>query len=338
MSATDNFFSLAVPLGRFMGTRLKLSALMLVAVLAVIWRVQSFTTSIMFSAVLFLSVCLHELSHVWMSHRSKLPCPERILWPLGGFYGRVPHVSEPLVTLAGPSACLVLAILCGVQLESREEILALINPVSCWQSLRSDNMLTLLLRTGFVVNFLIVAANLIPVRPMAMGYALQNYLSRRYSHIESRDLLLRSGLVISIFSLLAGFVFNLSGLTALSALLLLIHVQEAVQWFQPSNSSRSFGNDDDIENFTTPESYKSDDVHGDDSDDSDSVIDRWKDRRESERDLRERELEQREHDELDRVLEKLHRQGRDALSVAELHLLNRVSARLRQKNHSAGRG
>ena len=333
MNATDNFFSLAVPLGRFMGTRLKLSALMLIAVLAVIWRVQSFTTSIMFSSVLFLSVCPHELSHVWMSHRANLICPERILWPFGGFYGRAPHVSKPLVTLAGPCMCLVLAVVCGIQLESREEIFQLINPTTCWQGLRSDSMLTLLLRIGFFVNFLIVAANLIPVRPMALGYALQNYLSRRYSSIESRDLLLRSGLVISIFGLLAGFVFDLSGLAALSALLLLIHVQEAMQWFEPADSSRSFGIDDNIEDFATHESYTSDDYNNDDSDDSDSVIDRWKDRRESERDLRERELEQREHDELDRVLEKLHLQGRDALSVAELHLLNRVSARLRQKNH-----
>ena len=333
MNATDNFFSLAVPLGRVMGTRLKLSALMLIAVLAAIWRVQAFTTSIMFSAVLFLSVCLHELSHVWMSHRAKLPCPERILWPFGGFYARAPHVSKPLVSLAGPSVCLVLAIVCGASLQSREEILALINPATCWPSMSSDSMLTLLLRIGFFVNFLIVAANLIPVRPMAMGYALQNYLSRRYSNIESRDLLLRSGLVISIFGLLAGFVFDLSGLAALSALLLLIHVQEAVQWFQPSNSSRDFGNDEDIENFAAGKRYESDEFGNDDGDDSDSVIDRWKDRRESERDLQERELQQREHDELDRVLEKLHIQGRDALSVAELHLLNRVSARLRQKNH-----
>jgi stage IV sporulation protein FB len=333
MNATDNFFSLAVPLGRFMGTRLKLSALMLIAVLAVIWRVQSFTTTIMFSAVMFLSVCLHELSHVWMSHRAKLPCPERILWPFGGFYGRAPHLAKPLVTLAGPCVCLVLAIVSGVQLQSREEVLTLINPATCWQGLHSDSMLTLLPRIGFFVNFLIVVANLIPVRPMAAGYALQNYLSRRYSNIESRDLLLRSGMVISIFGLLAGFVFDLSGLAALSALLLLIHVQEAVQWFQPSDSSRSFGTDDDIEDFATPERYASDDFNNGDDEDSDSVIDRWKDRRESERDLRERELEQREHDELDRVLEKLHLQGRDALSVAELHLLNRVSARLRQKNH-----
>ncbi len=333
MNAIDNFFSLAVPLGRFMGTRLRLSALIPIAVLAVIWRVQAFTTSVMFAAVLFLSVCLHELFHVWMSHRAKLPCPDRVLWPFGGFYGRTPNPSKPLVTLAGPSVCLVLATACGLQLHSRDEILTLINPVTCWQGLRSDNMLTLLLRIGFLVNFLIVAANLIPVRPMAMGYNLQNYLSRRYSRIESHDLLLRSGLVISIFGLSAGFVFDLSGLAALSALLLLIHVQETMQWFQPSDSPRSISHDDDIEVFPTSERYKNDDFQGDDADDSDSVIERWKDRRESERDLRERELEQREHDELDRVLEKIHMQGRDALSVAELHLLNRVSARLRQKNH-----
>ena len=335
MNATDNLFSLAVPLGRFLGTRLRLSALMLIVVLAVVWRVQTFTTTVLFAAVLFLSVCVHEMTHLWLAHRMKLRCPERILWPFGGLFGESPRKTNPLVSLAGPAVNLVLAVVAISQLDSRTEILTLLNPTTCWLGLPSDNTMILLLRIIFLVNTVIACANLIPARPLAAGYVLQNLLSRRFSEIESRDILLRSGLVLSIFGLLAGFVFDLSGLAALSAFLLFLHVQEAVQWFQPSESDRALNKVDDSDSYPDLERAGADaDVSEDDDDDiPGSVMDRWKNRLESERDLRDRELEQREHDELDRVLEKLHTLGRDALSIAELHLLNRVSARLRQKNH-----
>ena len=333
MNATDSLFSLAVPLGRFLGTRLRLSALMLIVVLAVVWRVQTLTASLLFASVLFLSVCLHEITHLWLNHRLKLRCVERILWPFGGLFGESPRRTNPLVSLAGPGVNLILAAAAVSQLDTRTEILTLLNPATCWQGLLSDSMMVLLLRIIFLVNTVIACANLIPVRPLAAGYVLQNFLSRRFSETESRDILLRSGLVLSIFGLLAGFVFDLSGLTALSAFLLLLHVQEAVQWFQPSASERVIDGYDDSDRY--PDSGR---AEADESDDDDAavpgnVIDRWKNRRESERELRERELHQREHDELDRVLEKLHTLGREALSITELHLLNRVSARLRQKNH-----
>ena len=289
----------------------------------------------MFASVLFLSVCLHEMVHLWLTHRIKLRCPERILWPFGGLFGESPQSTHSIVSLAGPGVNLILAVAAASQLESRTEILTLLNPASCWQALQSDSMMILLLRICFVVNVVIAAGNLIPVRPLAAGYVLQSLLLRRFSKIVSHDMLLRSGLVLSIFGLLAGFVFDLSGLAALSAFLLLLHVQEAMQWFQPSESGRAFNGyaySDSYADLGQAEGGR-DEFNGDIDDLPGSVIDRWKIRRESERDLRESDLEQREHDELDRVLGKLHIQGRDALSIAELNLLNRVSARLRQKNH-----
>lgn len=334
MNASDSLFSLAVPLGRFLGTRLRLSALMLIAILGVVWRVQTFTTSLLFATVLFLSVCVHEITHLWLTHRLNLRCPERILWPFGGLFGESPRRTSPIASLAGTGVNLILAIAAASRLESQSEFVTLLNPATCWQGLSSDSMTLLLLRIVFLVNTLMTVANLIPVRPLAAGYVLQSILSRRFSEIESHDILLRSGLVLSIFGLLAGFVFDLSGLAAMSAFLLLLHVQEAVQWFQPSASERAFSGYEYSDSYADQRSaHVDEDESDDDVDLPDSVLDRWKSRREAESDLRERELEQREHVELDRVLEKLHTLGRDALSIAELHLLNRVSARLRQKNH-----
>ena len=334
MNASENFCSLSLPLGRFLGTRIRVSAVVLIAVLAVAWRVQEITISLLFTAVLLLSVLLSEITHLWLSHRMALRCHERILWPFGGLYVEAPRMLDPFISLAGPGVNSAIAFVAASQLDIDAEIPMLMTPATCWQGLHSENTLTLLLRISFLVNTLIAVANLIPVRPMAAGYVLQNLLFRRFSEIETRDLMLRSGLVLGIFGLLAGFVFDLSGLAALSAFLLLLHVQEAVQWFAPPVPETGFNRYGSTNRYgETGSSEVNADESIDDDDIADSVIDRWKNRRASERDLREQELEQCEHDELDRVLEKLHILGRDALTIAELHLLNRVSARLRQKNH-----
>ncbi len=334
MNASENLCSLSVPLGRFLGTRIRVSVVVLIAVLAVAWRVQEFTISLLFAAVLILSILLSEITHLWLSHVMWGRCPERILWPFGGLYVEAPRTLDPFLSLAGPGVNLVLVFVAGSQLDINTEIPMLLGPASCWQGLQSVSTPTLLVRVIFLVNTLIAVANLIPVRPMAAGYVLQNLLLRRFSVIESRDLLLRSGLVLSIFGLLAGFVFDLSGLAALSAFLLLLHVQEAVQWFAPMVPETGINRYDYTNRYGEAGFDEVDpDESIDDDDIADSVIDRWKNRRALERDLRERELEQCEHDELDRVLEKLHILGRNALTTAELHLLNRMSARLRQKNH-----
>lgn len=317
-----------------MGTRLKLSLLMPIAGCAVIFRVQNLTGSVLFSVVLFLSVFLHEIVHVWISHRRRIHCPERILWPFGGLSGWEPEKTDPFVALTGLSVNLSLALLAASQLVFSEEILPLLNPSTSWQTIESEDMPTLLLRMTFLANSLIVVANLIPVRPMVTGYVLQSWLSRRFSRIESRDLLLRSGLVISLIGLLVGFVIDLSGVVALSALFLLLHVQEAVQWFHSRAPAGAYNKDNDSHRQFEHGHYESEPNEFEDEEGfSGSVTGLWKSRRESERELRERELAEREHDELDRVLEKLHTQGRDSLTNAEVRLLNRVSARLRQKNH-----
>ncbi len=319
-----------------MGTHIKVSGLMLVAAFAVMWRVQVFTTSLLITAILFLSVILHEIAHVWFSWRRGFPCPERILWPFGGLFGSDLGRQDSFVNFAGPAVNLILALAAASQLEIRAEILPLLNPTTCWQAVPSDNILTVLLRITFLVNTVIVAANLIPARPMAAGYFVQSVLGRRFSEVESRDMLLRSGLALTIIGLLAGFVFDLSGLAALSAFLLLLHVHEAVQWYQSPASSGGFGGSNSSRRIGEADDVEADSGEFDFDDEEDvpgSMMDRRKNRKESERVLRERDLVQQEHEELDRVLAKLHTEGRDSLTIAEVRLLNRVSARLRQKNH-----
>jgi hypothetical protein len=163
------------------------------------------------------------------------------------------------------------------------------------------------------------------------GQVLLSFLNLRLSDPESRDLMLRLGLVLSLFSVLAGFVFDISGIVALSAFILLLHIQEATRWFPPAEPAlqvarrhrdRSSG-DADAPEFDSLQ----------DADDStSSMLERWRGRREEEKLRREEEERRADEAQLDRILEKLHAQGPAALTSREVGLLNRVSARLRERN------
>jgi hypothetical protein len=62
-----------------------------------------------------------------------------------------------------------------------------------------------------------------------------------------------------------------------------------------------------------------------------SALKRWRRKRSEQRRLRQAAKQAAELDRLDEILEKLHREGRDALTAEEQRFLHRVSSRLRSK-------
>ncbi len=194
------------------------------------------------------------------------------------------------------------------------------------------------LRMTFAANFWLAAVNLLPFLPMDGGWMLRWFLAMRYSEAEVRDLVLRCGLVASLSGLLGGFIFDLSGVVALSAFVLVLHIHESLQSspaaplrdesFLGYDFSAGYTSlDRSLPEFSEPEeSVEQDDFA------RTGILDRWKSRREEERLRRESAERERDEQQLDAILEKLHSQGREALNTAELHLLDRVSARFRQRN------
>ena len=73
-------------------------------------------------------------------------------------------------------------------------------------------------------------------------------------------------------------------------------------------------------------------------DDDNSSYSQWLQEKQEERDRKERELEKREKDMADEILKKLHSEGFDKLTIDEKAILNRVSARLREKRETEVHG
>ena len=284
------------------------------------------------SVVLF-SVLIHELTHLLATRSTSGDMDEIKMWPLGGLsepYGRGYLQDHVHTMLAGPVANLLLAMSCLLVL-SADQIIPLLNPFDTFPIAKSERLDITLYRMVFLANWIIFLVNIIPVTPFDNGVLLRTYLTTRFSESESRDLMIRFGLVAAIFGMLTGFVFDLSGLVMLSGFVLVLQIHENIRWYEVQSEALVPRNYD----FPSTEQLEDDWLqHSEsqfDNDADDDVLDRWRIDREEERLRVEREERQREEQQVDDILQKLHSDGRDSLTIKELQILTQVSDRIRSQ-------
>jgi stage IV sporulation protein FB len=281
------------------------------------------------SAFLLLSLLAHEITHLWIARRNDSAPRLVVLWPLGGMSedsSRLTFRESLAQSLAGPLINATIAIACGWRLHELGLLANLLNPFDVFSVGSQLTLTENCLRVAFLVNYCLTVFNLIPVRPLDAGRVASSFLNLRFVESETHDLMLRIGLVVSLFGILAGFVFDISSLVALSSFLLVLHIHQVSQWTPPPEPDDSFMGYDFSEGYTSLNRAEFSDRETEDEDSGFGILERWKTRRDDERAVRESEQQ------LDIILEKLHTEGRDSLSVREIAILNRVSARLRQRN------
>lgn len=336
MYQTHSLLTFSFPVGRLLGVPLRLSFLMPVVAVALMWRMSDIIYGAIASAILLLSLLLHEMAHLLVArHHHCLPSAV-VLWPLGGMQSgrsRLTFREAMAISFAGPLLNLVVAAVCGWQLHQLDLLRDMLNPFAMFDLAASRELSHNCLRMVFLANYCLCLFNLIPVRPLDGGEAFQSFLGLRFVEMETRDLMLRIGLVVSLFGILSGFVFDVSSLVALSSFLLVLHLHDMIEWSTPpATTNDTFLGYDFSEGYTSLN--RTDEQNSDDEVEEAAygILDRWKARREDERLIRESEERELEEQQLDRILEKVHTDGRDSLTVRELTILNRVSARLRQKH------
>lgn len=312
-----------------------------VVVVALMWRMHNPVFGAVAAAILLMSLILHEIAHLFFARQFHCLPGSVVIWPLGGMifsHQKTSFRQSLAVHFSGACVSLVIASLCAWELHQLDLLKGLLNPFGMLDLSVTDNFAHNCLRVAFVVNYCLGLFNLIPVRPLDAGQAFAAFLNLRFVELETRDLMLRIGLVVSLFGILAGFVFDISSLVALSAFLLVMHIHEVSQWNPPQDVDDSFLGYDFSEGYTSLDradgSSRQDDSSrpDDEADAGFGILDRWKARREEEHAARECEERAQEEHQLDRILEKLHLEGRESLTAKEVGILNRVSARLRQRN------
>jgi Zn-dependent protease len=335
MYPTASLITFSFPMGRMLGGPFRLSFLMPFVVGALMWRLEDIVFGAITGAIVLLSLLIHEFCHLIVARQCSHNPGAIVIWPLGGMQSAAPPVSfrsSLLIALAGPCASLVLAMASGWELQRLDQLAGLMNPFGTLDLRGTASLSNGCLRALFIANWCITLCNMIPVRPLDAGNAFSSFLNLRFTENETRDVMLRIGLVISVLGILAGFVFDVSSLTALSAFLLVLHIHEATHWFQSTEPDDSFLGYDFSEGYTSLDRSEEEEEQRSDDEVSQGILERWKIRREEERHRREAEERLAEEQQLDLILEKLHTQGKESLTSRELNILNRVSARLRQRN------
>ena len=339
MYATDTILTFGFPVGRLGGSRFRISFLFPVTALAIIWRLGSVQYGLLASGLLLFSAVLHELAHLVVARSTGGEMDEVHLWPLGGLeepYGRGYWQDHVQTMLAGPLTNLLLAVSCLLTLPLPEAA-SLLNPLVMFTIPVGEALATTVCRMAFLINVMMFAINIIPVTPFDGGVLLRTYLTSRFADVEGRDLMVRLGLVFGLMGIVVGFVVDSSVVVALSSFVLLLHLHENMRWYESVESQDEFadydfgdsGSDEFSDSLGLREGY-----FGADADSTGShaeVLERWRNQREQEQRDSELEERQREEEQVDRILQKIHVHGRESLSNNDLHLLNRVSHRLRDR-------
>ena len=348
-------FSWSFPLGRLFGITVRVHILFPVVALGLVLRAATLKdappgTWIDASVVvglLFGSVLLHEFGHCFGARQVDGDAHEVLLWPLGGLAGvEVPHTPRAnFITAAmGPVVNLLLCLASGVLM------LAVVEPAlqPVWNPFRwiyrdfadgSMNLVTwdgelrrisnpwaLLLARLFWVNWVLLLINVLLIGfPLDGGRMFQCLLWPRFGYRQATLAAVFAGFVVMfvlfIYALADNEVFAL-------CLALFIFMACRQQWIilETGGEDSVFGYDfsqgyTSLERDQPPRPRKK----------RQSFLQRWLQRRAARRLQRELETREAEERRMDELLEKIQREGKQALTDEEHRFLKRVADKYRNR-------
>jgi Zn-dependent protease len=345
--------SWSLPLFRVFGITVRLHVLFPVVTGALLLRVAfphgeplaagTFTDALWLTGILFVSVLLHEFGHCFGARLVDGEAREILLWPLGGLASiDIPHRPRAhfITAAAGPLTNLLICAAAAVGF--------LVMTRFDWRDLpwgwypptriRGDDLHLIsgsgeipaqweivLLAQVFWVNWMLFLINVVLVGfPMDGGRLLQSALWPAYGFRQATMAAVFTGFVCFLALSIASLCLN----EVLPFLLgVFMYVTCRQQWIllETGGDESMFGYDfsqgyTSLEDASTPSRRK-----------RPNAWQRWLRKRAQRRMQREQELREAEERRTDALLEKVQRQGREALTAEELRFLKRVSDRYRNR-------
>ena len=332
-----DFLSWNLPLGRWGGVQVRLHfffILFAVMALHLAHRADLFGYAAMSLAILLVSVLVHEFAHCFAAWKTGGHADQIVLWPFGGLM----HVNvtqdpqiEIVTAVAGPlvnlAVCLVLL---PAIIASQSGLASLLNPLSPpvplvqlgWQ----DG-----LRMTFWINLLLAMVNLLPAYPLDGGRAMRAVLWQRWDYYRAAVVMVRiaMGTAIAMF-LLALVVQSRHEYASLPLVLFGLFLffsarQEAERVREHEAGDGSLGYDfsqgyTSLERHDAPRRER-----------RPGPLKRWLKARRAARLEQQQQREISEERRVDEILARLHETGMAGLSDEDRALLDRVSARYRDR-------
>jgi stage IV sporulation protein FB len=341
-----NVLGWSPPLGRLFGITIRIHWLFPVVAAGLILRAVfmegappgMWIAAAAMMGLLAVAVLLHEFGHCFGARLVDGDAHEVILWPLGGLASvDVPHTARAnfLTALAGPLVNAILCLATGAALFA----LSVRPPWSPWWipvqmppelygldgGLLNPSPWQVLLARFFWLNWILLLLNtLLPGFPLDGGRMLQCALWPRLGFRQATRIAIHAGfivaLVVVVYSitkwdpLFLGLALFIGSVCHQQYVLLETGAEESLFGYDFSQGYTSLERDQPAPRRRQPSFWQ-----------------RWLQRRAAKK--LQRELEQREFEErrMDELLEKVQREGLQALTDEERRFLTRVSAKYRNR-------
>ncbi len=346
----------SLPVGRVFGISVRLHLLFLLLAVSLVARGATASpgygmVSLLMVFLLFGSVLLHEFGHCFGARYVNGDATEVLLWPLGGLaYVDVPNTPRAhfITTICGPAVNALLCAIAGAVLAVNGLLFPwhpywnAIGPeglysFSLGETTQLGQLDTLMARL-FHVNWLLFWFNMLLVGfPMDAGRLLQCALWPRLGFRQATYVAIYCGWIVAILLGLYVVIRFDKSAGAEPLLLLGLAVMIYITCKQHFFLLESGGlTEDSLFGYDFSQGYTS--LERDQSParrrPRQSFWQRWLERRAARKRQREEETRVADERRMDELLDKIQRQGKDALTDEERRFMTRVSARYRNRHQS----
>ncbi len=288
--------------------------------------------------ILFVSVLAHEFGHAAASLRASGNAELALVGPLGGLsWPTMPHEPhlELLSALAGPAINLaVWLVTAPMLLLAGVNLLDLLHPVQPQNLVDPAAPWLTGMKLICWINWLLFLVNLLPVYPFDGARVLRTLLWPAIGYHRSMMVVTWGTKVTAIALAVAAWVVSdISPASIVPPWFALSLVAIFLFFSAPNEVDR---NDDpepdgDMLSYDFSQGYTSLERSLDSTPNEPGLLRRWLSERRNARQRRRRQIEQEEEMQVDDILARLHELGLSALTPAERALLERVSARYRNR-------
>jgi stage IV sporulation protein FB len=335
MDSRDNPVYLSISCGNWFMTHVRVSVLVPLIVLGMCWQLHDIRLGLIFGAILFVSLLLHEFSHILAVRLTGGVGNEILIWPLGGLALVQPAAnfrSQFLTPAAGPLSNLAVCLMVAAPVwHSAEAPAKFLNPFVFPPAGLHEPLASYVFVLIFWCNWILVLANLMPVFPLD-GIRMVLAVLKNRTDVESaaetaiRISLLFAGLIMAV----GLFFLDSAWVVTFGAVAMILSLVEFFQMRTADTLDDSFMGYDFSQGYTSLErSNKSNPSTGRRRQ---GWLERWRERRRAAKDLRAKLDAEQAQQQLDAILAKVHLNGISSLTDAEKRQLNRASARLRDRD------
>jgi len=323
-----------INLGTWFSTRVYVSIFFLL-VIAYLFMQFGLAMGAMLSAVLFVSVLLHEFGHIFGSRATGGMGDEILIWPLGGLamVAPAPTMRSKLITTAGGPAVNLLICLAVLPLVwgspfFREALTPWQAPMTV-EAFAEHTLLDNAAVLALYVNLLLLCINLVPACPLDGGQMTRTVLTGSLGNTRGMEWSIIVGFIAAIAMILVAWKLENVILTSLAFFLILNGYLDRQRLVMGEYFDDSFMGYDFSQGYTSLERSEEQKPQR-----KPGPIARWKAKRKAERQQK-LEKEARENElQVDAILAKLHDQGMESLTEAEKRQLKRASSRYKDKDRT----